>query len=68
MPPVRMTKVMPAASTMLIEACWVTIARLRVLMNLPVASWKPMQIRISTGSMPTAWMMPLICALLAPAP
>ena len=25
MPPVRMTKVMPAASTVLIEACWATI-------------------------------------------
>ena len=28
MPPVRMTKVMPAASTMLIDACCVTIDRL----------------------------------------
>jgi hypothetical protein len=25
MPPVRMTKVMPAASTVLIAACWATI-------------------------------------------
>ena len=57
MPPVRMTKVNPVASTMLIEACCITIEMLRPVRNLPVANSNPMQIRISTGSMPTTWMM-----------
>ena len=57
MPPVRMTKVNPVASTMLIDACCITIEMLRALRNLPVANSNPMQIRISTGSMPTTWMM-----------
>jgi hypothetical protein len=35
MPPVRMTKVMPAASTVLIEACWVTIEMFCAVKNRP---------------------------------
>jgi hypothetical protein len=35
MPPVRITKVMPAASTVLIEACWATIDRLFHIMKRP---------------------------------
>ena len=68
MPPVRMTKVMPAASTMLTEACWATIAMLVAVRNLPVARWKPIAIRISTGSIPIAWMMLRICTARADRP
>ena len=35
MPPVRMTKVMPAASTVLIEACWATIEMFCGVKNRP---------------------------------
>ena len=54
MPPVRMTKVIPAASTMLIDACCMTIDRLFTVRNLPESSSKPMPSRMSTGSMPSA--------------
>ena len=37
MPPVRMTKVMPAASTVLIEACWATIDMFWAVKNRPPA-------------------------------
>ena len=40
MPPVRMTKVIPAASTTLIEACWATIDRFCQLMKRPLISSK----------------------------
>src|SRR3954466_1616638 len=63
MPPVRMTKVSPVASTMLIEACCITIEMFRALRNLPVANSNPMQIRISTGSMPAIWMIVLMFCL-----
>jgi hypothetical protein len=54
MPPVRMTKVMPAASTMLIDDCWVTINRLVSVRKRGFMIWKPAAKRIRTGSMPSA--------------
>src|ERR1700751_2983408 len=69
MPPVRMTNVMPAASTVLIEACAATMERFRRLMKRPsvkaVAKFpvcsspeknrkiRPKNIRI--GNIPSAW-------------
>lgn len=38
MPPVRMTKVMPAASTVLIDACCMTIDRLLTERNRPLST------------------------------
>ena len=52
MPPVRMTKVMPAASTTLIDACCATIETFCRLKNPSVATPNAMHSRISTGSMP----------------
>lgn len=54
MPPVRMTKVMPAASTMLIDDCCVTINRLVSVRKRGFINWKPAASRIRTGSMPSA--------------
>ena len=54
MPPVRMTKVMPAASTMLIDDCWVTMSRLVPVRKRGLMSWKPAASSTSTGSMPRA--------------
>ena len=54
MPPVRMTKVMPAASTVLIEACCITIDRFWKLRNRPDMSSNTTPRMISTGSMPIA--------------
>ncbi|MNT13454.1 hypothetical protein D3C72_1484250 [compost metagenome] len=54
MPPVRITNVMPAASTRLIDACWAMIDRFCRLAKLSVSSVKPKQSSTSTGSMPSA--------------
>jgi hypothetical protein len=54
MPPVRMTKVIPAASTVLMEACCATMERFWKLMNRPDMSSNTTPRMISTGSMPSA--------------
>src|SRR5689334_12040209 len=55
MPPVRMTKVMPAASTVLTAACCSTMPRFCPVKNRPSdRKWKPMHRMSSTGSMPSA--------------
>jgi hypothetical protein len=54
MPPVRMTKVIPAARTVLIEACCITIERFWKLRNRPDMSSNTMPRMMSTGSMPMA--------------
>ena len=40
MPPVRMTKVMPVASTVLMEASWATTGRLAEVRKRPAAKLK----------------------------
>ncbi len=52
MPEVRMTNVIPAASTTLIEACCMTMDRFCHDANRSVSSWNTTHNRISTGSMP----------------
>src|SRR5450830_184163 len=53
MPAVRITKVMPAASTTLTEACCVMIDRFCTVRKFSLARAKPTSSRTSTGSMPT---------------
>ena len=55
MPPVRITKVMPAASTVLTEACCSTMPRFCPVKKRPSdMKWKPRHKSTSTGSMPAA--------------
>ena len=52
MPPVRMTTVMPVASTMLIDACRTMFSRLFSVRKLGAMNEKMMAITIRTGRMP----------------
>ena len=52
MPPVRITNVIPAARTMLIEACRTTLIRLFVVRKLSVRKAKRTQMTMRTGSIP----------------
>ncbi|MGY4374481.1 hypothetical protein ACVWZ3_002120 [Bradyrhizobium sp. i1.3.6] len=55
MPPVRMTKVMPAASTVFTAACCNTMPRFCPVKKRPSdRKWKPPHKMSSTGSMPAA--------------
>src|SRR5262249_24926964 len=55
MPPVRMTKVMPAASTVLTAACCSTMPRFWPVKKRPSdRKWKPRHKISNTGSMPAA--------------
>src|SRR5471032_1912223 len=53
MPAVRITKVMPAASTTFTEACWVMIDRFCTVRKFSLARANHTNSNISTGSMPT---------------
>ncbi|MNT32527.1 hypothetical protein D3C72_1684140 [compost metagenome] len=53
MPPVRMIKVMPAANTMLIDACRAIFSRLASVKKFGATKPKTATIRINIGKIPT---------------